>query len=467
VIICAFTYNLVIGLVYEIPVPTVHDEFAYLLSSDTYSSGRITNPTHPMHAFFETFHVFHTPTYQAKYPPGQGLFLAIGQLSCGTPIVGAWLSMAMASGAMFWAFRRRFAIGWALLGAFFPLVAFHLNWQWAHSYWGGGVALLGGALLLGGVLRSPERKPSTALLLSLALCLLAISRQAEGLIAAGMLLAVTLIVEFRRDRSGSCYRFWAVVAAGGLIGVAINLYYNNALTGHPLLFTHRHWHSVIDDPTAPELLKNYSGSKPRSHLVELMRLGKYFLGPLVLTFAVFFFPKRPKIQREPVFFALVIGILGLLSIIKTTAHPHYLAPVLPLIYFLILLGLRHLWNTNPWGKRIVALAIGLFLVINLGLTVHRIALRPEWSWAKERAMIQQQLSEDGQHLVIVRYAPGHTQHSEYVYNAADIDAAPVVWARDLGSERNKELLDYFKSRKIWLLEADKRPNEVILYPDLY
>jgi hypothetical protein len=125
------------------------------------------------------------------------------------------------------------------------------------------------------------------------------------------------------------------------------------------------------------------------------------------------------------------------------------------VYLLILVQcLRHLraWLRGRGGRWVVRGVVAGHVVAAL---VWIVTLdRSRGGFAHFRAGLVNELTTTGErHLVIVRPLPGFNPHNEYVFNAADIDAAPVVWARDMG-EANAKLLEHFAARRAWLLEVD-------------
>jgi hypothetical protein len=81
-----------------------------------------------------------------------------------------------------------------------------------------------------------------------------------------------------------------------------------------------------------------------------------------------------------------------------------------------------------------------------------------------KAVLQDRLEHlPGGQLVIVRYSPRHNVHEEWVYNDADIDAAKIVWARDMGSAQNAILFQYFRNRRVWVVEPDAQPFRAYEY----
>ncbi|HET9004003.1 MAG TPA: hypothetical protein VFN39_08380, partial [Gemmatimonadaceae bacterium] len=96
--------------------PVVHDEASYLLQAKLFANGHWTAPSPPLPEFFEQYHVFVTPRYASKYPPGHALLLVPG-IWLGVPGLMPVLLSAIAA-ALIFAIARRLTNG---------IVAF---WTW-------------------------------------------------------------------------------------------------------------------------------------------------------------------------------------------------------------------------------------------------------------------------------------------------------------------------------------------------
>jgi hypothetical protein len=226
---------LAIAVILHEPVPRIHDEFSYVLLSDTLAAGRLANPSPPLPEFFDTFHVLMRPVYASKYFLAQGVFLAIGQKLTGHPAVGVWLSSALACVAMYWMLRAWIAPIWAMAGGFLFMVQFGIFSYWSQSYWGGMAAALGGALFFGAFRRLWESFAwQNAVWLGLSLIILINSRPLEGAFAA--LPAITLLLlHVSREQQWKQPTFWTqvVIPAGVVLvlGAAATGAYNHAITG--------------------------------------------------------------------------------------------------------------------------------------------------------------------------------------------------------------------------------------------
>ena len=82
----------------------------------------------------------------------------------------------------------------------------------------------------------------------------------------------------------------------------------------------------------------------------------------------------------------------------------------------------------------------------------------------QRARLLAQLSSvPGPQLVLVHDGPNYDTLFDWVYNAADIDHSKVIWARDMGPEQNKELIQFYRHRRLWLLETGEIPPKLSRY----
>jgi hypothetical protein len=498
-----------------VPSPAIHDEFSYLLMADTFAHGRLANPTHPMWTHFETFHVTQVPTYVSKYYPAQGILLAVGQVAFGHPFWGVLLSSALMCAAICWMLQGWMPPAWALLGGLLAVVRLATFSYWANSYWGGAVAALGGALVLGALPRIKEKaRIRDAVWMGIGLALLFNSRPYESLFFATPILIALLVWLLVKNQERLQKKLLRVILPLGIIlavTVSAMAFYFWKTTGEPFRPPYLVYETTYSSvplftwvPLKPALSYTvsalgsfYGGQREiftfaaQHPIVNILYRAFFFwlfyIGPtLTIPFLVLILasPVGAKFSDIPVRirFLLLVAVVSFAGMaLPFVFIPHYAAPVTALIYAILLYTIRYIrpwfWGPRPVGlgvTRAIPVCCILLAVIRVSVPASEIASAPRQfrTWATdscrfpERADTASALNGlDGLHLVFVLSRGEEEEPTfDWVYNAADIDASKIVWARDLGPAKNQKLIDYYKGRTVWILDPSDSPPRLMPYP---
>jgi hypothetical protein len=450
-----------------------------------------------MWVHFESFHIIQQPTYASKYPPAQGLMLAAGQVLGGHPIVGVWISTGLACAAICWMLLAWLPSWWAVLGgllaALNPIIILH----WGQIYWGGSVAVIGGALVFGAVRRIIRRpRVCDALLLGLGVAILANSRPYEGLLVSfpvAVLLLTWMVGKNGPAAQVSIKRIVLPILGVFTLTAGAMAFYNWRVTGDALRMPYQVHEATYGVPpvflwqhTRPEPMYRHkvmrdfhTGWSLKSYLEKRASLGRWmFYGwshtrlrslpyPLVLIVPLVVLPWILR-DRWSHFALLTWGLFVVGLLMEPWFFMHYAAPITALAFTLMLQAMRRLRLWHWRGQQTGRFMIWMISMICITSFVVAFAqqMRAHWSaQTPHRVRILAQLKEaEGRHLVIVRYGPRHSPQDEWVYNEADIDGAKVVWAREMDSAQNRKLLEYFKDWHVWLVEVDQDHSAPELAP---
>ena len=483
---------------WPIPKPYVYDEFGYILQSDTFASGRLTNSTHPLAPFFESIYVLQYPTYNAKFPPGQGLMLSVGQMIFDHPWFGVWLSCGLLAAALSWALQGWLPPAWALFGS---LVALPLciSSYWMNSFWGGAVAAIGGALVVGAYPRlvppkcgllPPKRGHTAAWVLALGAVLLIYTRPFEGCLLLAPVFLMLLGKHIGR-------RNWSAILLVAVLGAGWLGYYNYRVTGSPTKLPYLEYDrqypstshfNVIPLPpphkfahldfTLMDRWERETWALARSwgflatRFKKVYEMFDLFLGSTVLLVPVALFWRKllstPRLRL--LWWSLLSGAVAVA--IETQYYQHYAAPILVVILILTVQAFRHLRVSQYSGKpigRFLGRAIPAAMLLIAGSQQAVQLYRPktlEETYppnARRERLADALLERAGGHVVFVRYTDYRFPQEEWIYNRADIDNAPVIWAQDMGRQENLRLVEYFKGRSFWLLKPDENPDQAESY----
>ena len=479
---------------FPIPQPVIHDEFSYLLAADTYAHGRLANPTPAFWEHFESFQILQQPTYASKYQPLQGLVLAFGQKFFGEPWVGVYLSTGLMCAAICWMLQGWIAPEWALLGALACVLRVGVLSYWMNSYLGGAVPGIGGALALGAVVRIWRRGQfGHAITWAVGLSILVLSRPYDAAVVGAA--SAAILFWFLRKM------FLVRVVVPALLVLLVCMagvgYNNYRVTGHALTLpyqVHDGQYAVAAMfammPLRPEPAYHhpvmrkfwadwnvgqwtFARANPLENmLLKLYSFDDFFFAFWVLLIPVLLWPYALDTgeERATVFLGMVF-VLMIAPLIAT--GPHYGAAFAGVFYLRFLQGVNRLWERGkPLGRIVVIVLFAILIGDGLGLTWSRdlvsrgFALRDSAAGNARHAMLEKLERMPGSQLVMVRYDPAHDPQIEWVYNRADIDDARVVWAREMGPEQDRGLLEHFRDRRVWLLEPDQSPAKLSPYPTM-
>ena len=499
---------------YPVPLPFVPDDFSFLLASDTFAHGRLTNPTPAMWTHFETIHVTMLPTYQSMYFPGQGLLLAASQVVFRNPWIGLLIVSALMCAALCWALQAWLPANWALLGGMIAVLRLGVFSYWTNTYHAAGsLCALAGALILGSLPRLMRTgRLRYAALMGIGMAILILTRPYDGFLLC-LPVAVLLVRWMWRGKNRPSPMAAARLVAAPLLlcSVAIGWlgYYDYRAFGSPLTLPYtvdRNTYAIapyyVWQHARPEPKYRYAEMRAFYHKGELdffneihsvsgfiprtlEKVGFLFLfySGFALTIPLIMM-RRVFLDRRVRFLIVCMGVAAAGMAIEIFLLAHYLAPCIVAFYGIGLQAMRHLRVWKPGGNPVGLTLVRLTVVLCVALAGLRVFAEPlhlaqsEWpasGWnffwigpehfGVERAQIEDKLSHlPGGQLAIVRYSAKHNPFDEWVYNGADIDGSKVVWARDAGTADNLELIHYYRNRTVWLVEPDAMPARITPYP---
>jgi hypothetical protein len=475
---------------HPIPSPDIYDEFGHLFVADTLRHFRLANPAHALHQFFETFFILQEPTYSSIYPIGQGLMLAIGRAVSGYPWTGVLLSTAAFASLCYWMLRGWTTPAWALAGGVLAAIEFGPLSQWMNSYWGGTLAATAGCLVFGALPRLVEhRRTKDAFILGAGLAIHLITRPYESIFLIVSVL-VFLIPFMKR-----VIPIVPIILLAILPAIGIAFLQNKSVTGDWTMLPYQLSQYQYGVPASLTLQPNpvphrqltaeqqmeYKAQLSfrereketlKSYLLRLeyrVRFYRFFfLAPLFVAIPAFCFASFRNWKYGWVLLTLLIFALGINFF--PAFQTHYLGAVTSLFILMSVAGLQQIARWSPEAARLL---FCLCLVhFAFWYTMHlndqedfALAMMRYETWdsinhrnPERRIYVNDQLAEiPGQLLVFVRYSQRHIFQDEWVYNEASIEAARIIWARDLGPQENEKLRAMHPGRRVLLLEPDVRP----------
>jgi hypothetical protein len=420
------------------------------------------------------------------------LILALGWL-IGSPRIGVILSGALASVATAWMLRARMSWRWSLIGGAIAILL-PTVYEWTQNFWGGCVAMTGGALFVGAMLRAESALLRRArvgairigVLAGAGLAILANSRPFEGVLLA-VIVGVLLLVRLLRKQRFTLNRLIPFVGGSAIVLAPVAIwmgYYNYRVTGDALRMPYAvHAQQYMVAPVFWwQPLQAPSTDIP--HIAGFHRQFEFREYERQTTFAGFFENAWRKVRMvqwmcfwpliyypaliggwfafrrwRSARFALVVPAILFIAHISSTPwlRAHYLAPVVPLWIMFVVYAIRGIARIR-FVPREITISMAEALIIGstvFALHTNILAAIDRREVGDPRGIVLDALKKvPGRHIIFVDYAPGPQNEFEWVSNGADLVDAPVLWVHSRQTEQDMQLVEQYPDRNVWFLRIE-------------
>jgi hypothetical protein len=283
---------------------------------------------------------------------------------------------------------------------------------------------------------------------------------------------------------------WFIIGAAliGAIAVPINLYYNFRLTTSPFTMPYAlhsrqymrvpqfFWQGLAPAKAIqhPHLAWFYTVHEPAEVQVQTGSLRNFLLGmwlkwkllagsflnPPVLSVLLFSALLAWRQKRAWLAWLAIVALPLVQMSITPWMREHYMAPAVAAWIAILGIGARMIWRWKPGGVRIGPLLLTVILAAHLYLSCDwAIAMNRQGAQTSGTArakFIEMLKQEPGEDLVLVDCPPdepgdppGYRSVDDWVYNDADIDHSPVIFAHWMSDAQNAEIMNHYPQRHVW------------------
>lgn len=473
------------------PIPSVHDELAYVLQAQIFAQGKWALPSQPIPAFWEQPHVLVEPTVAAKYFPGHAIVMSVGALVGWLPLMPLVLQSCIA--ALLFVLVRRIASGGVALLTWILWLTTPMVLYFGASYYSESTTTLS---WLCGWYALLEWRASRRLRWLLAVAFFtawgAVTRPLTG-VAYAIPMGIVVLYDVITGRR---WRDLALALGAGLVVLAILPIWSAHTTGDwrvtPLLLYTRMYmpydvpgFGLLTTPPAhaipPELVQlntaysamhvdHLPSNLPRIFAMRARYLSVSVWGVTSGVIGLFALVGIRTLTRETAF-AVGTGVL-LLIVYLAFATPAqwtlYYYESVPGYAYLSAAGLAWLaslfgrpravppaptfsWRSPRWTRALVFGGLGLALPGLVALRIIHLQHREDRVRLLRFYALLATI-HDTRAVMFVRHSTAHDPHVQFVQNSAHPLRERIWVVYDRGDRENARLLSYAPERKAYLFD---------------